>query len=115
VSGDAPNDELRRSRRLSRDLAGRGPAVDPWERLLEALESHAGSMRESWPAGDEAGLLALAGRLVSLAERSGDADLGASAADLEAMLVAQEAEASALCERVEALIQQCRRAAAGEA
>ena len=81
------------------------------ENLLDQLQAQTRRLRDMWEAGEASRLRLLAGQLASVAEGQGDAAVSDSAAELEAMLVAEEAEASAMCERVEELIGQCRKAA----
>jgi hypothetical protein len=85
------------------------------ENLLDQLQLQTRRVRDTWQAGEAARLRVLAGQLAALAEGSGHGVIGRTAAELEAVLLAEEAEASALCERIEALIQQCRQAADAEA
>ncbi len=108
TSKDAPNDGGRGGR--PSDLS---PARQ-LENLLEQLERRTRFVRETWHAGEASRLKMLAGQLASLAEGSGNAAICESAAELESLLLAEEAEASAICERVEALILQCKKAASGE-
>ena len=82
------------------------------ENLLDQLQSQTKMVRDTWEAGEAARLRILAGELASLADGSGRAAVSDSASELEAMLIAEEAEASAMCERIEALIHRCKQAAA---
>lgn len=84
------------------------------ENLLDQLQLQTRRVRDTWQAGEAARLRVLAGQLAALAEGSDHGVIGRTAAELEAVLLAEEAEASALCERIEALIQQCRQAADAE-
>jgi hypothetical protein len=84
------------------------------ENLLDQLQVQTKRVRDTWQAGEAARLRILAGQLAALAEGSGHSVISSSATELEAVLLAEEAEASALCERIEALIQQCRQAADAE-
>ena len=81
------------------------------ENLLDQLLAQTRRLRDTWEAGEASRLRLLAGQLASLAQGQGNATIGDAAAELEALLLAEEAEASAMCERVEALIGQCRKAA----
>ncbi len=91
------------------EMPRRKPSVHRVDELLNDLQAHARAIRESWHAGETARLKTLAGRLASLAEGSGDRAVAEMAAEMEAVLLAEEAESSALCERIEELIRQCRR------
>ena len=84
------------------------------ENLLDQLQVQTRRVRDTWQAGEAARLRILAGQLAALADDSGHDVISHSAAELEAVLLAEEAEASALCEKIEALIQQCREAAADD-
>jgi hypothetical protein len=79
------------------------------ENLLDQLQAQTRRLRDLWDAREASQLRILAGQLSQAAE--GDAAISGSAAEIEAMLLAEEAEAAAMCERVEALIGQCRKAA----
>lgn len=81
------------------------------ENLLDQLRARTRLVHDTWQAGEAARLRMLAGQLADLAEGTGNSAIVESAAELEGVLLAEEAEASAICERVEALIQQCRKAA----
>jgi hypothetical protein len=84
------------------------------ENLLDQLQAQARRVRDTWQAGEGARLRVLAGRLASLAQGSGSLAVSETAAELEAVLLAEEAEASATCEQIEALILQCKEAAGAE-
>lgn len=79
--------------------------------MLDEIEKQSQAVRESWQAGEAARLRMLAGQLAALAEGTGDTDVSELAAELEAVLIAEEAEASSMCERIESLILQCKKAA----
>jgi hypothetical protein len=96
---------------VSNDPQSNRPGREQVDRMLDEIEKQAGTVRESWQAGEAARLRVLAGQLASLAEGTGNEAVGALAAELESMLVAEEAEASAMCERIEDLILQCKKAA----
>jgi hypothetical protein len=81
------------------------------ENLLDQLQAQTRRLRELWDAGEVSRLRLLAGQLASVAQGEGDLVISGSATEIEAMLLAEEAEAAAMCERVEALISQCRNAA----
>jgi hypothetical protein len=72
------------------------------ENLLEQLQVQTRRVRDTWQAGEAARLRVLAGQLASLAEGAGHSAI---------VLLAEEAEASAMCEKIEALIEQCKHAA----
>ena len=84
------------------------------ENLLDQLQAQTRRLRDMWDAGEASRLRLLAGQLATAAQGEGNAAVSGSAAELEAMLLAEEAEAAAMCERVEALIGQCRKAAASK-
>ncbi|MHC4218935.1 MAG: hypothetical protein ACYSU7_10830 [Planctomycetota bacterium] len=81
------------------------------DNLLEALRVQTRQVRDTWQAGEAARLRVLAGQLASLADGAGNGAISRSAEELEAVLLAEEAEASAMCEKIEALILQCKQAA----
>ncbi len=81
------------------------------ENLLDQLQVQTRRVRDTWQAGEAARLRILAGQLGSVASGAGHGIVSRLAAELEAVLLAEEAEASAMCEKIEALIQQCRQAA----
>ena len=87
-------------------FATQGSQPDPYQ-----LQVQARRVRETWQAGEAARLRVLAGQLAALAEGAGRSAIIRSAAELEAVLLAEEAEASAMCEKIEALIEQCKQAA----
>ena len=81
------------------------------ENLLDQLHTQTRLIRDAWHAGETARLRILAGQLSSLADGSDNETVSEMAAELEAVLLAEEAEATAMCERIEALILQCKKAA----
>ncbi len=91
------------------EMPRRRPSIHRIDELLNELQAHAKAIRESWHAGETARLKTLAGRLASLAEGSGNRAITEMAGEMEAVLLAEEAEASAMCERIEELIRQCRK------
>ena len=90
------------------------PSLAQLEKLLDELRGHTRTIRDSWHSGEAARLKMLAGRLTEMAAGSGDRVVTEMASELESVLLAEEAEASAMCERVEELIRQCKRAAGAE-
>ncbi len=82
------------------------------EKLLEQLHAQTKSLGEIWHAGEADHLRNLAGQLAALARVSSGADIREYAMELESLLMAEEAEASAICERLEYLILECKKAAA---
>ncbi len=82
------------------------------ERLLEKLQAQTRSLGEIWYAGEADQLRNLAGQLAALAGASSSADIREYAMELEALLMGEQAEASAICERIEYLILECKKAAA---
>ncbi len=86
-------------------------AASQIENLLEKLQVQTKSLGEIWHAGEADHLRNLAGQLAALAGTSSGADIREYAMELESLLMAEEAEASAICERIEYLILQCKKAA----
>ncbi len=82
------------------------------ENLLDQLHAQTRSLGEIWHAGEADQLRNLAGQLAALAGASSSADIREYAMELEALLMGEEAEASAICERIEYLIMECKKAAA---
>ena len=82
------------------------------ENILDQLHAQTKSLGDIWHAGEVVHLRNLAGQLAALARVSGGADIREYAMELESLLMAEEAEASAICERLEYLILECKKAAA---
>ena len=82
------------------------------ENLLDQLHAQTRSLGDIWHAGEADHLRNLAGQLAALAGTSSGADIREYAMELESLLMAEEAETSAICERIEYLILQCKKAAA---
>ncbi len=80
------------------------------ETLLDQLHAQTKSVGDSWREGEASRLRMLAGQLAAMADGSGDSSLGEWAEELQTLLMAEEAEVSATCEKIEALILQCRKA-----
>ncbi len=93
------------------DTGDVSPGTHQIETLLDQLHTQTRSIGEVWHAGETARLRVLAGQLSALAEGSGNQGICESAAEIEAVLHAEEAEAAAVCERIEALILECKKAA----
>lgn len=87
------------------------PSTSQIEILLEKLQEQTSSLGEIWHAGEADQLRNLAGQLAALASASSGPDIREYAMQLESLLMAEEAEASAICERIEYLILQCKKAA----
>lgn len=87
------------------------PSTSQIEILLEKLQEQTSSLGEIWHAGEADQLRNLAGQLAALANASSGPDIREYAMQLESLLMAEEAEASAICERIEYLILQCKKAA----
>jgi hypothetical protein len=87
---------------------GRGPtsAIRRLEELLGKLRENSRRFRDEWQAGETTRVEAIAGQVSEAARREANPVI---ATELEAMLLQEEAETSAMCEKVEALIQLCRR------
>lgn len=83
------------------------------EFFLEQLEQRAGAIQAAFSQGQANELGVLAHQLKGAAAGYGFPSLGACAGELETLVKACEADASAVAERVEDLIGLCRRAAAG--
>jgi hypothetical protein len=81
------------------------------EILLEKLQEQTSSLGDIWHAGEADQLRNLAGQLAALARAPSGAQIREYAMELESLLMAEEAEASAICERIEYLILQCKKAA----
>jgi len=82
------------------------------ENILGQLHAQTKSLGEIWDAGEADQLRNLAGQLAALAGASSSDDIREYAMELEALLLGEEAEASAICERIEFLILECKKAAA---
>ncbi len=82
------------------------------ENILDQLHAQTKSLGEIWHAGEADHLRNLAGQLAALAGSSSSAAIREYAMELEALLMGEEAEASAICERIEYLILECKKAAA---
>ncbi len=78
------------------------------ENLLGQLQGHSSKIHDRWQAGEVAQLKLLAGQLKSLTSESDHRLIREMADELDSLLLGEEAEASALCEKIEALIQLCR-------
>ena len=81
------------------------------ENLLDQLHAQTRSIGEVWHAGEADRLRNLAGQLAALADGSSSSAIRDYTTELEALLLAEESEASAICERIEYLILQCKKAA----
>lgn len=81
-------------------------AINRLEELLEKLREQSHRFRDACQTNEATRFEAVAGQLGDV-ERS--CANPAVAKELEAMLLQEEAETSAMCEKVEALIQLCRR------
>ena len=83
------------------------------ENLLDQLLAQTKSVGDSWQEGEASRLRLLAGQLSAMAngsDGSGESSIREWAQELEALLFAEDAEVSATCEKIEALILQCRNA-----
>ncbi len=107
-SPGAQNDQRPESQPQGRGDSDKAVAV---EHLLEELQTWVGLIGESSQIGQTTRLGLLAGELKVLAAESGQAAVHEAAAEIEAVLLAEEAQTSAMCEKVEALILQCKQAA----
>lgn len=81
--------------------------------FLSELEVRMKAMREASESGDNARLRDLAHQIQGAAGGYGFPGITSLAAELESTLKAQEAEASDIAEKTEALIALCRRATGG--
>ncbi len=82
------------------------------ENLLDQLHAQTRSLGEIWHAGEADHLRSLAGQLAALAGAARGPEIREYAMELESLLMAEEAETSAICERIEYLILECKKAAA---
>ena len=80
------------------------------ESLLDQLLAQTKSVGDSWREGEASRLRMLAGQLSAVADGSGESSICEWAEELETLLLAEDAEVSATCEKIEALILQCRNA-----
>ena len=80
------------------------------ENLLDQLLAQTKSVGDAWREGEASRLRLLAGQLAAMADGSGRSSLGEWAQELNTLLLAEDAEVSATCEKIEALILQCREA-----
>ena len=87
------------------------PPASQIEILLEKLQEQTSSLGDIWHAGEADRLRNLAGQLAALARAPSGAEIREYAMELESLLMAEEAETSAICERIEYLILQCKKAA----
>ena len=87
------------------------PSASQIEILLGKLQEQTSSLGDIWHAGEADQLRNLAGQLSALARAPSGAEIREYAMELESLLMAEEAEASAICERIEYLILQCKKAA----
>lgn len=84
------------------------------ENLLDQLHAQTKAVGDSWREGEASRLRLLAGQLSAMtggSDGSGEASIREWAQELEMLLLAEDAEVSATCEKIEALILQCRNAA----
>jgi HPt (histidine-containing phosphotransfer) domain-containing protein len=81
--------------------------------FLSDLEKHVTSMANAWQEKDHDSLKALAHQLKGAAGGYGFPTLTRAAAAVETSLLSEQAELSAIGEKVEELIGLCRKAAAG--
>lgn len=87
---------------------GSAPNEAALAELLARLEGHADHMRDSWHGVEQARLEMVINRLRALKDGPEVAQLDECAAELESILLAEEAQSSALREKVESLIHQCK-------
>ena len=87
------------------------PEASQIEILLAKLQEQTSSLGDIWHAGEADQRRNLAGQLAALARAPSGAEIREYAMELESLLMAEEAEASAICERIEYLILQCKKAA----
>ncbi len=80
------------------------------ENLLDQLHAQTKSVGDCWRQGEASRLRLLAGQLASMAHGSGGSSITEWAEELQTLLLAEDAEVSATCEKIEALILQCRNA-----
>ncbi|MHC4427907.1 MAG: hypothetical protein ACYS0D_04795 [Planctomycetota bacterium] len=81
------------------------PCPEHLNKMVDELVRHTDKLRKRWETSAAQRLRRLAREL----SKATDAEVRESAIALESMLLSEEAEASALAEKVEALIQSCKR------
>ena len=96
---------------VSKEGINRSPGFEI-ENILDQLHAQTKSLGAIWHAGEADQLRNLAGQLAALAGASSSAEIREYAMELESLLMGEEAEASAICERIEYLILECKKAAA---
>jgi hypothetical protein len=84
------------------------PVLLEIERLIEELGRHGAHLRGAWKGGEAGRLAELLGRVREPGRHDESKAIRTIGAELDAMLLAQEAETSAVCEKIEALIRICR-------
>lgn len=100
-------------RPLVSDYARDSEMVELVEFFITELQTRIEALCRAWETGDEAALNDLAHQLKDAAEGYGYPSITQSAAELEAALLLEEAQASAIAEKAESLIALCKRAVAG--
>jgi len=93
-------------------LGGKADPEHPVAGSVEELQARVRRLSETWEAENAEELRVLAQELRSAARGSGLPSLRACAAEFEQLLVAEQAEASALTEKLEEFIRLCKRATA---
>jgi HPt (histidine-containing phosphotransfer) domain-containing protein len=96
---------------LTSEFAGDPDMDELVQFFVGELRARVTALRESWDGGDRRQLQRFAHQLNGAAGGYGFPAITSAAGDLEQALLAEEAELSDLQEKVEALIQLCRRAA----
>lgn len=81
------------------------PSPEHLDQIVDELLRHADKLSKRWETSAAQRLRRLARQL----SKATDAEVRESAIALESILLSEEAEASALAEKVEALIQYCKR------
>jgi hypothetical protein len=81
------------------------PSPEHLDKMVDELIRHTDKLRKRWETSASQRLRRLAREFA----KATDAEVRDSAVALESMLLSEEAEASALAEKVEALIQSCKR------
>ncbi|MCI0363480.1 MAG: Hpt domain-containing protein [Phycisphaerales bacterium] len=99
---------------VANDRAGNSEMAELAEFFISELQDRVQALDHAWHAGDQASLRTMSQQLKDAAQGFGYPAITESAAQLEAALLAEQAEISAIGEKVEALIALCRRATAGQ-
>lgn len=97
---------------LPSEFAGQEDMIELVEYFVSQMQERAAAIQSAFQTGDETRLREIAHQLKGAAACYGYPSITHSAAELESCLMAEEAELSALSEKVQDLLTLCRRAAA---